>query len=70
MEDVCEAELLYLDRERKNVPGNAQESSDIPDAVQNAAILENPQQFVICGDLVEIGSFLICKEQIWLPDGV
>lgn len=37
-------------------------SSYRPDAVQNAAILKNPQQLVICGDLVEIGSFLICEE--------
>lgn len=37
-------------------------SSHAPDAIQNAAILKNPQQLVICGDLVEIGSFLICEE--------
>lgn len=42
----------------------------LPDAVQDAAILENPQQLVVCGDLVEVGSFLICEEQIWFPDGI
>lgn len=41
-----------------------------PDAVQDAAILENPQQLVICGDLVEIGPLFIGKEQVGFPDGV
>lgn len=41
-----------------------------PDAVQNISILENPQQFVVRGDLVKVGSFLIGEEQVWLPDGV
>ena len=34
----------------------------LPDAVQDAAILEDPKQLVIGGDLVEIGSFLVREE--------
>lgn len=41
-----------------------------PDAVQDAAILENPQQLVVCGDLVEIGPLFVGKEEVGFPDGV
>lgn len=39
-----------------------------PDAVEHVSIFEDAQQLVVCGNLVEIGPFLIGKEQIWLPD--
>lgn len=78
--DVCEEEPLYSQATNQVAglalvvwgcfPAPPPPSSYVPDAVQNAAILENPQQLVICGDLVEIGSFLISKEQIWFPDGI
>lgn len=41
-----------------------------PDAVQNSPILEDPQQLVVCGDIVEIGSFLVGEEEVRLPNGV
>lgn len=42
----------------------------IPNAIQHTPISENAQKLVVCSDLVEVGSLLIGKEQIWLPDGV
>lgn len=42
----------------------------VPNAVENSAILKNPQQFVLSGDIVEISSFLVSKEQIGFPDGI
>ena len=42
----------------------------LPDTVQDITIFRDTQEFVICCDLVEVSSFLIGKEQIWLPDGV
>lgn len=41
-----------------------------PDGVQNVAVLEYPQQLVVRRDLVEVGSLLVGKEQVRLPDGV
>ena len=41
-----------------------------PDAVEHVSILEDAQQLVVCGHLVETGPFLIGKEQVWLPDQV
>lgn len=38
-----------------------------PDAVEDGAVLEDPQQLVIRGDVVEVGSLLIGEEQVWLP---
>lgn len=47
-----------------------EEKGSAPDAVEHVAVLEYAQQFVVSGDLVEVGPFLIGKEQIRLPDGV
>lgn len=41
-----------------------------PDAVEDVSISGDPQQLVVCGNLVEVGSFLVSKEQVRLPDGV
>lgn len=41
-----------------------------PDAVQDISILEYPKQFVVCCNLVEVGSFFIGKEQVRFPNGV
>lgn len=51
-------------------PGRRENLLVPPDAVQHIPVLEDAQKFVVCCDLVEIGSLLIGKEQIWLPDGV
>lgn len=42
----------------------------VPDAVKNSSVLEDPQQLVLCGDVVEIGAFLVGEEQVGLPDRV
>lgn len=42
----------------------------IPNAIQHTPISENAQELVVCSDLMEVGSLLIGKEQVWLPDGV
>lgn len=39
----------------------------LPYGVQNISILKYPQQFIVCSDFMEVGSFLIGKEQIWFP---
>lgn len=41
-----------------------------PDAVEDIAISGDSQKLVVCGNLMEMGPFLISKEQIRLPDGV
>lgn len=41
-----------------------------PDAVEDIAIPGDSQQFVVRGDLVEVGPLLIGKEQVRLPDGI
>lgn len=41
-----------------------------PDAVEDVAVAGDSQQFVVRGDLVEVGSLLIGKEQVRLPDGI
>lgn len=41
-----------------------------PDAVEDVPVLEDPQQLVVCGDLVEAGALLIGEEQVRFPDGV
>lgn len=41
-----------------------------PDTVEHFAILWNSKQFVVSGDIVEIGTLLVGKEQIWFPNGV
>lgn len=41
-----------------------------PDAVENVPILEDPQQLVVRGDVVEVGSFLVGEEEVGLPYGV
>lgn len=41
-----------------------------PDAVEHSPILEDPQQLVIRGDIMEVGSFLVGKEKVGLPYGV
>lgn len=41
-----------------------------PDAVEDIAIAGDPQQFVVGGDLVEVGPLLIGKEQVRFPDGI
>lgn len=41
-----------------------------PDAVEDVAIPGDPQQLVVRGNLVEMGPFLVSKEQVRLPDGV
>lgn len=43
---------------------------NLPYRVQNVPILEYPEQFVVCRDLMKVGSLLIGKEQIRFPDGV
>lgn len=42
----------------------------LPDGVQNIAVLEYSQELVVCGDFMEVGSFLVGEEQVRLPDGV
>lgn len=41
-----------------------------PDAVEDRPILEDPQQLVVCGDVVKVGSFLVGEEEVGLPYGV
>lgn len=41
-----------------------------PDGVQNVAVLEDPQELVVRGDFVEVGSLLVGEEQVRFPDGV
>lgn len=41
-----------------------------PDAVQDVPVLKDPQQLVVGGDLVEVGTLLVSEEQVGLPDGV
>lgn len=41
-----------------------------PDAVKDISILEYPKQFVVCGNLVEVCSLFVCKEQVGFPNGV
>ena len=42
----------------------------LPYTVEHVAILGNPQQLIVRGDLVEVGALLIGEEQIRLPDGI
>lgn len=42
----------------------------LPDTVKHFAILWNPKQFVVGGDVMEVGTLLIGKEQVWFPNGV
>lgn len=44
--------------------------STTPDAVEDSPILEDPQQLVVCGDIMEVGSFLVGEEEVRLPYGV
>ncbi|KAG7227656.1 hypothetical protein INR49_029417, partial [Caranx melampygus] len=37
---------------------------------QDSPILKDPQQLVVCGDIMEVGSFLVGKEEVRLPYGV
>lgn len=41
-----------------------------PDAVEDSSVLEDAQQLVVCGDVVEVGSLLVGKEEVRLPYGV
>lgn len=41
-----------------------------PDTVEDSPILEDPQQLVVRGDIMEVGSFLVGKEEVGLPYGV
>lgn len=41
-----------------------------PDAVEDVAVSGDPQKLVVCGNLMEMGPFLISEEQVRLPDGV
>lgn len=41
-----------------------------PDAVEDRPVLEDPQQLVVCGDVVEVGSLLVGEEEVGLPYGV
>lgn len=41
-----------------------------PDAVEDSPILEDPQQLVVCRDIMEVGSFLVGEEEVRLPYGV
>lgn len=41
-----------------------------PYAIQHVPIFRDPQQLVVSGNLMEIGTLFIGKEQIWLPNGV
>lgn len=43
---------------------------NLPDAVKNGSILEDPQQLVLSGDVMEIGAFFIGEEQVGFPNGV
>lgn len=43
---------------------------DSPNAVEDIPVPGDPQQFVVCGDLMEVGPLLIGKEQVRFPDGV
>lgn len=44
--------------------------SNSPDAVEDSPVLEDPQQLVVRGDVVEVGSLLVGKEKVGLPYGV
>lgn len=44
--------------------------TNLPDAVKNGPILKDPQQLVLSGDVVEIGSFLVGEEQIRFPNRI
>lgn len=42
----------------------------VPDAVKNSPVLEDPQELVLSGDVVEVGAFLVGEEQVGFPDRV
>lgn len=50
--------------------GGGEPAGNSPDAVQHVSVPGDPQQFVVCGDLVEVGPLLVGKEQVRFPDGV
>lgn len=54
-------------RSQEGVDGPA---GDSPDAVEDIAIAGDPQQLVVCGDLVEVGPLLVGEEQVRFPDGI
>lgn len=39
----------------------------LPNGVQHVPVLEYPEQFVVCGDFVEVCTLLIGEKQIWFP---
>lgn len=41
-----------------------------PDTVEDSSILKDAQQLVVCGDIVEVGAFLIGKEKVRFPNRV
>lgn len=41
-----------------------------PDAIEDISVPGDPQQFVVCGNLVEVGPLLVGKEQVGFPDGI
>lgn len=43
---------------------------NLPDAVEDIPVPGDPQQLVVCGDLVEVGPLLVSKEQVRFPDGI
>lgn len=41
-----------------------------PDTVEDGSVLEDAQQLVVCGHVVEVGALLVGKEQVRFPYGV
>lgn len=56
--------------ESRTEPCYCQFFLNVPDAVENSSILEDPQQLVLGGDVVEIGAFLVGEEQVGFPNRV
>lgn len=50
--------------------GRGEPVRNSPDAVEHISVPGDPQQFVVCGDLVEVGPLLIGEEQVRFPDGI
>lgn len=63
--------LTHSDQsESRTEPYYCQFFLNVPDAVENSSILEDPQQLVLGGDVVEIGAFLVGEEQVGFPNRV
>lgn len=41
-----------------------------PDTVQDGTIFEDPQELVVCGDIMKVGAFLVGEEQVRFPNRI